>query len=236
MIDKKNEPGDTSLQPLEKISMTDRVESRLGEYFKSQGLVPGDPIPKELEIAEALGVSRNVVREALSRFKMLGMIETKKRRGMVMTQPDILNSLERVLDPYLLDSHARKEIFELRLVLEMGLSHLLFARIRKEHIAELEEIVQRELNAKSVKERVQCDIDFHATLYKIAGNDILRRFQKLLLPVFDYELSYELKLKDKVSQGKVTHQGLLRILQTGTPQEFESAMYEHLKPHFDTIS
>ncbi|UGU17419.1 FCD domain-containing protein [Sinomicrobium kalidii] len=235
MINKKKDSGDITLEPLEKISMTDRVENRLGEYFKSQGLVPGDPIPKELEIAQALGVSRNVVREALSRFKMLGMIETRKRRGMVMAQPDILNSMERVLDPYILDKHARKEIFELRLVLEMGLAHLLFARIKDEHLIELEAIVQREINAKSVKERVQCDIDFHATLYKIAGNDILRRFQKLLLPVFDYELSYELKLKDKVTQGKVTHKGLLNILKTGTPQEFESAMYEHLKPHFDTI-
>ncbi|WP_289024440.1 FCD domain-containing protein [uncultured Salegentibacter sp.] len=229
------EENDLKLEPLSNLTMTDRVEGKLGKYFKDKGLEPGDPIPKEVEMAEALGVSRNVVREALSRFKMLGMIETKKRRGMIMAQPDIMNSLERVMDPFILSSHDRKEIFELRLVLEMGIAHLLFARSNEESCQELEKIVQREQRARSEKERVLCDLEFHSTLYKIAGNDILRRFQKLLVPIFDYELAYELKLKEKAPQGKVTHQELLEILKCGTPSEFQNGMYEHLRPHFDRI-
>lgn len=231
----EDQASELKLEPLSTVTMTDRVEHQLGKYFKDKGLEPGDPLPKEMEMAEALGVSRNIVREALSRFKMLGMIESRKRRGMVMAQPDIINTLERVIDPYILSSSARKEIFELRLVLEMGIAHLLFTRITKEYLLVLDDIVKREGQAKSEKERVQCDLDFHSTLYKIAGNDILRRFQKLLVPVFDYELEYELNLKEKAPQGKVTHKDLLQILKEGNPQDFQNGMYEHLKPHFDKI-
>lgn len=225
----------SGLEPLVNLTMTDRVEAQLGKYFKDKGLKPGDAIPKEIEIAEALGVSRNIVREALSRFKMLGMIETKKKRGMIMTQPDILTSLERVIDPFILSDSTRKEIFELRLVLEMGLADLLYARIKPKEIELLKKIVDKEGKAINDKERVQCDIDFHATLYKIAGNELLRRFQKLLLPVFDYEVAYESKLNGPAPAGKVTHKELVNILEKGTANEFRSAMYEHLKPHFDKI-
>ena len=83
-------------------TMADVVESRLRDYFKKKSFKPGDALPKELELAEALGVSRNVVREALSRLRMLGMIESRKKRGMILSSPDILGAFERVLDPMII--------------------------------------------------------------------------------------------------------------------------------------
>ncbi|HYH56481.1 MAG TPA: GntR family transcriptional regulator, partial [Anseongella sp.] len=62
-------------------TMADVIELRIREYLKKKSFKPGDALPKEIELAEALGVSRNVVREALSRLRMLGMIETKRKRG-----------------------------------------------------------------------------------------------------------------------------------------------------------
>src|SRR5690606_2894900 len=114
----------SGLEPIVSLTMADRVEAQLRKYLREEGLTPGESIPKEIELAEALGVSRNVVREALSRFRMLGLIESKKRRGMVLARPDVLVSLEKVLDPHILSKDTRKELFELRLVLEMGLADL----------------------------------------------------------------------------------------------------------------
>src|SRR5882757_5397523 len=83
-------------------TMADVVEIRLREYLKEKSFKPGDALPKELDLADSLGVSRNVVREALSRLRMLGMVETRKKRGMVLARPDILSSFERVLDPLII--------------------------------------------------------------------------------------------------------------------------------------
>lgn len=96
-------------------TMADIVEIRLREFLKKKSFKPGDALPKELELAESLGVSRNVVREALSRLRMLGMVETKKKRGMILSRPDILGSFERVLDPLIIDESTLQDIFELRL-------------------------------------------------------------------------------------------------------------------------
>ena len=132
----------TKLRPLQHLTQVDKIEMTLQEYFRSENFLPGDSIPKELELAEALGVSRTAIREAISRFKTLGIVESRKNRGMIISRPDILNNMERVLNPRLLDSGTMKDIFEMRLVIEMGLGDILFLRKTKAALEKLEEAVE----------------------------------------------------------------------------------------------
>lgn len=223
------------LERIKTKTMADVVELRLREYLKKKSFKPGDALPKELELAEALGVSRNVVREALSRLRMLGMIESRKKRGMVLANPDILGAFERVLDPLILDEETLRDIFELRLVLEMGLADVLYLRKTEKDIEELDEIVRNEVNKKQKPFEVKFEIAFHGKLYRMTGNDTFLRFQSMLLPVFEYVVKEEIKASGKVEVGRVTHRDLVEILRTGTPDDFRKGMREHLKPHFDRL-
>lgn len=222
------------LKPIAYVTMADQVESQLREYIIKRSIKPGDPIPKETEIAQALGVSRNVVREALSRLRMLGMIESRKKRGMILTQPDVMKGLERIIHPTMLDEHVRKQLFELRLVLEVGLGDLLFHRRTPEHLKKLDAIVEREQKATTQIERIRCEVDFHSTLYEMAGNETLKRFQDILMPVFEYVVEYESKL-DHTSVGSVTHADLVKILYSDKPEAYPNAMRKHLMPHFEQL-
>ncbi len=228
MSEKTESPLD--ILPIVSTTMADQVEERLREYITNKAFKPGDPIPKELELAEALGVSRNVVREALSRLRMLGMVETKKRRGMVLAQPDILSGMERMLHPHILGMDTRKQIFEFRLVLEVGQASLLFARKTDEGIQKLEEIVQREVLVQTTEEKVECEIAFHSALYEMAGNETIKRFQAMLMPVFEYVVEYETEHQFH-AVGSVTHQDLVDILKHGTAADFANGMLKHLEPH-----
>lgn len=210
-------------------TMADVVEEQLRAYLKKMALKPGDSLPKENELADALGVSRNVVREALSRLRMLGMIETRKRRGMVLVSPDILQAFERVLDPPIIDEATLEDIFEMRLVIEMGLADLLFIRMKSSDIDELEQIAEKEIVHQSFM--VQNEIAFHGKLYDMTGNATLKRFQIMLLPVFAHVTAH---VEQHIS-GKVNHKGLVDILRKGSKEDFKLAMYEHLKPHFDRL-
>lgn len=211
-------------------TMADIVETRLREYLKKKSFRPGDPLPKEIELAEALGVSRNVIREALSRLRMLGMIETRKRRGMVLTTPDLLSSFERVLDPLIIDDKNLKDIFELRLVLELGLADLLYLRKTEKDILELEEIVKNE-KADETEFRLKNEIAFHGKLYEMTGNDTLKRFQNMLLPLFGYVL----QLEQQYQPATVSHTDLVKILKNGSKDEFKAAMTAHLQPHLQRL-
>ena len=218
------------LSPIVSNTMADQVEIRLREYLKKKSFLPGDALPKEVELAEALGVSRNVLREALSRLRMLGMIETRKKRGMILARPDILGTFERVLDPLIIDKETLHDIFELRLVLEMGLADLLYKRKTDKDIAELENIAKKEIN-KDNSFRIKNEIAFHGKLYEMSGNDTLKRFQIMLLPIFDYVIT----LEQKPTRGTVNHLDLVEILKTGTKEDFQKGMQAHLQPHFDRL-
>lgn len=223
-----------TLQPIASLTMADQVEAQLHEYIIKRAIRPGDAIPKEQELADALGVSRNVVREALSRLRMLGLIDSKKKRGMILTRPDVMKGLERILHPAILDEQVRKQLFELRLVLEVGLGDLIFARKTDGHLKKLDAIVERERKATTQIEKIRCELDFHSTLYEMAGNDTLKRFQTILLPVFEYVVEYESKLQH-TSVGSVTHADLVKILYGNNPEEFPNAMRKHLSPHFQHL-
>lgn len=226
----------TDLAPIQSSTMADVVELRLREFLKKKSFRPGDALPKEQELADALGVSRNVVREALSRLRMLGMIDSKKKRGMILAQPDILGSFERVLDPLILGQETLQDIFELRLVLEMGLADLIYVRKTDDDIRELEAIIDQEVNQIQKPFRVKNEIAFHGKLYQMTGNDTFLRFQRMLLPVFEYVVDYEIKTNGKAEVGKVSHRDLVQLLKTGDAEDFRQGMKEHLKPHFSRLA
>jgi GntR family transcriptional repressor for pyruvate dehydrogenase complex len=212
-------------------TMADIVETRLLEYLKKKSFKPGDPLPKELDLAEALGVSRNVLREALSRLRMLGMVETRKKRGMILGRPDILGTLERVLDPLIIDERTLQDIFELRLTLEMGLADLLYIRKTQKDVEELETIAKNQQNLAGVSFRISNEIAFHGKIYRMTGNETLQRFQSMLLPIFGYLVALE-----KVPVlGKISHMDLVEILKHGSKEEFRQGMLDHLQHHFDKL-
>ena len=227
------------IKPVNTLSLVDKVELRLMEFFGENQIKPGDSIPKEMEFAESLGVSRTVVREAFIRLRALGLIESRKHRGMIFTQPDVLNGFAKVLDPKFLGDDTLKDIFELRLIIEMGMAELLFDRKTNEDIEILESIVAREEKNKmdSTKFSLAQEIVFHGQLYQMSGNDTLHRFQRLLLPVFQYVHDNGFFDKNyKYSKKYKTHRDLVDTIKTGTPKKFRAAMQQHLEPHFEKIS
>lgn len=221
------------LKGIETNSLVDRVEARLVELLQSRQLKVGDSIPKEMELAEIIGVSRTVIREALLRLRTMGLIESKKKKGAVITSPDIFGNLSKSMNPYLLDDNTLREVFELRLVLEVGMADLLYNRITKKDIEDLRAIVQDEpTDTEDRIFNVNHEIAFHGKLYEISGNQTMRKFQKMLLPVFEYVHESGLLKKPTARKKFISHRGLVDILENGSPELFRNAMRNHLDNHF----
>ena len=228
------------MAPIKNVSLVDEVEIRVMQFIKENKLKSGDSIPKELEFAEALGVSRTVVREALLRLRTIGLIDSKKHVGMVLTQPDIIGNFEKAIKSNLLGENTLKDMFELRLILEMGMADLLFARKTEKDIKQLEKIVstKEELQSDSTIFSLDLEIAFHGKLYEISGNTTLKRFQELLLPVFRYvheNLLIEVENLEEALYIPVTHKQLLEELENGSPESFRKLMRLHLEPHFKRV-
>lgn len=230
------------LRPVENLSQVDKIEMSLQEYLRTENFQPGDSLPKEIELAQAMGVSRTAIREALSRFRTLGIIESRKNRGMVIAKPDVFNNMERVLNPQLLDDETMNEIFEMRLVIEVGLGDVLFLRKNEADLDKLKKIVEKEEKTTKKIDIVKYDIEFHSMLYKLSGNKTIMRFQKMLLPIFDHVYAnlsedtgtYTGNLPEDVSP--ISHRDLLNTLKHGNPEQFRSQMRTHLMVYFKKLS
>jgi GntR family transcriptional repressor for pyruvate dehydrogenase complex len=223
-------------QSIDTSSLVDKVEMKIIELFVEKNFKPGDSIPKELELSDALKVSRTVIREALLRLRMMGLIDSKKKRGAVLTSPDLVSILERSMNPKILDPATLKEIFEMRLALEVGMADFIMERATPADIEELKEIVSSEPPAsQSFLFQVDHEIRFHGKLYEMTGNETMKKFQKLLLPVFDYVHSSGI-LKKPVSQKKyVSHRGLVDIIENGSAELLRNGMRNHLENHFSRL-
>ena len=223
------------INSVENLTIVDKVEINLRKFFISENLKPGDSIPKEVELAEAMGVSRTAIREALTRLKLLGLVDSRKNRGMIITRPDVLINIKRVLDPHLLDGNTMKEIFELRLVLEMGIGDILFIKKDDNKLNELEKIVIKEEGVTDRIERLKIDVEFHSMLYKMSENKTIQNFQNMLMPIFDY-VNSGLHVRSQITdENYVSHRILLNILRNGTSEEFRKKMRDHLMQYFEKV-
>ena len=68
------------LQPLDTQTRGVAVLDALAEMIEQAGLQVGDRLPPEVSLANALGVGRSTIREALNRWEGLGAIRRRKRR------------------------------------------------------------------------------------------------------------------------------------------------------------
>jgi DNA-binding FadR family transcriptional regulator len=72
---------DRSLVPVVSVQLYERICDRIIEAIRAGRWLPGERMPAERELAEALGVSRPSLREALGALQVLGVLETKHGSG-----------------------------------------------------------------------------------------------------------------------------------------------------------
>ena len=226
----------TGIEAVDTRSLVDKVEMNLIDFFIRKNLNPGDVIPKEVELAQMMGVSRTVIRESLNRLKTMGLIESIKHKGTLIKSPDLPQIIQKSMIPSILNQRSLKDAFELRLVLEVGMADLVVRRVTDKDLEELAEIVRNENSPSSdTLFDVDYEVRFHGKLYEITGNDTLKGFQQMLLPVFKYVYSSGLINKPITPKKYVSHRGLVEILAERDASKFRKGMRQHLDNHFNRI-
>lgn len=226
----------SSISAIDTRSLVDKVEVHLIDLFIQKELKPGDLIPKEMDLSSAMGVSRTVIRESLNRLKTIGLIESIKHKGTVIKSPDLSGILQKSMIPGILDAGTLKDVFELRLVLEVGMADLVVNRATDKDIEELFLIVKNEIYpSENTLFDIDYEIRFHGKLYEISGNETLKSFQRMLLPVFNYVYTSGLINKAIADKRYVSHNELVEVLRLRDADKFRKAMRKHLENHFKRV-
>lgn len=160
------------------VSLSDSLTRRLEELILDGTLKPGRKIPSERQLAERLGVSRNILREALKTLRGRGLIETRHGQGSVVAglvpQPDQQSPLTLL---YREHSRILYDLLEVREILEGRAAFLAADRAREADLHRITHAFQALEKTPShntdPEDAARRDHTFHQAIYEASNNPVL---------------------------------------------------------------
>jgi GntR family transcriptional regulator, transcriptional repressor for pyruvate dehydrogenase complex len=168
--------GGWFVSELNRASLADQVGERLLSMIRDEALLPGDRLPSESVLASQFGVSRPVIREALSHLKSLGIIGTQGGKQAVVRQVDA--RLPAIFFEYALSLKGADvlDLLEVRRGLEVQSVELAAARADAGHVERLRDLTGRmkgHLERYEIEAFVDLDVEFHRLIARSSGNALL---------------------------------------------------------------
>jgi DNA-binding GntR family transcriptional regulator len=145
------------MAPARRRGLADEVADRIREAIFSGTYALGSQL-REVELADALDVSRGPVREALLRLEREGLVHSEWHRGATVTT---------------LSAHDVSELDSLRGALEQLAVQQVITNASAEDIAAVEKAARRMARAEDEHEMVRYDIEFHDAVYAAARHQRL---------------------------------------------------------------
>jgi GntR family transcriptional repressor for pyruvate dehydrogenase complex len=226
--------GITKLEPVRRVNLTSQVMESVKSYISDNGLVSGTRLPTEKELMANLGVSRNILREALKSLEAVGLIEIRPGDGMYVSDFDYSSVLTHMSFALSRSKQELANLVHARLVIEVGALDRAVERITDDDVRRLEANLAAIEAAQSIEEQAELDLEFHKEVLAIADNPILSEFGRFLGRFF---LSAK-SIHDAESARRTVsgHAKLIAALKSRDAETAKTAMREHIlswKPEID---
>lgn len=201
--------------------------------IEDQSLEQGASLPAEAELAEAFGVSRTVIREALRVLKAKGLVSIQPGRGTMVLSVS-RQYVEDTIRLYVRSNYEGTEVFErlyeIREVLECGIAELAAARRSEEQLNELKAAMHdMKEGAGDDTSYTRADLVFHMCLAHSTQNE----FFSMLLKPFTESLIEVIYLGRRepggVESGIAAHERIMRCVEEGDSAGARQMMMEHIQ-------
>lgn len=207
------------LDKIEVQSLKSQVLQEIKQYILDKGMTEGDRLPTERAFTEMYGVSRSVVREALSYLEQTGVVETVQGRGTVIKAPDISSLVEGFLFSFQVANGSKNDLLSLRIIFEC---------------AAIEEIVKLDKDISDLKAIVNEDVinhyendkAFHQTLLSTTGNVLFEQLSSVIQSYF-YHIEEEGKEINYIQTNEM-HKKIIEAIANKDVQLAKELMTTHL--------
>jgi DNA-binding FadR family transcriptional regulator len=157
-------------------SLPKRVAGLLYRDIEAGTLAPGSRLPTEQQLATDLGVSRNVIREAIAQLRADGVVEARQGIGAFVLAPEQRAAI-RIDRESLKDAGNMERLFELRSILETEAAALAAVRRRPEHLVAIKAHLDRMSGEEKWEEgSIDADLAFHREIARATGNGYIHNF------------------------------------------------------------
>ncbi|QXH44875.1 FadR family transcriptional regulator [Pseudomonas xanthosomatis] len=214
--------------------LAEQLVERFAQRMREGVLKRGDKLPTEASIIQAEGVSRAVVREALSRMQAAGLVQTRHGVGtfvLDMPAPESFNVgpatiglLSDVLD-----------LLEFRLSLEVQAAGMAAERATPQALEELAQALDALMQGPEKSgSTTNADFQFHLKIAKAAGNqyliDIMKHLGTKMIPRTRMNSAYtgQSNRSTYLAGINAEHQQIFDAIASRQVDAARAAMYLHL--------
>jgi GntR family transcriptional repressor for pyruvate dehydrogenase complex len=206
---------------------------QIARQIANGALEPGTVLPAEPELAKHFGVSRTVIREAVSVLSSQGLIAVRHGSGMRVQPSDTW----RYLDPLVLFEVIRSgradalldELLEVRRIFEIEGAALASERRTDEDLVTLRFILDRMVESiDDLDTYTRLDGEFHDQILAVARNRLLREALKPVAEVLDAGRAITIRQPDAVEGSARGHEEIYAGIESGDPDAAREAMLRHI--------
>lgn len=204
-----------------------QVFRQIRAYILQNNLQPGDLLPTEQSLVDMLGVSRNVLREAIKSMELMGMVTAQPGRGTTLKA----FSLDFVFQNVIFaaageEDNAVAELLDIRKRLELGYMRKAYETLLPEDIANIRSILDR-IKAEWEAHRYfhADDRAFHLAIFSRVNN---RSLLSMMEAIWDVDANFKTEEKFKhLDETIIKHENIVRALENQNQEAFEAAMMLH---------
>lgn len=152
-------------------------------------LSPGDTLPAERPLSDELGVSRTVLREAISTLQTRGVLTAVRGKGVIVNPTDS-SDISRAFMLYMRRKNLEipiKDLFDLRFILEPEIVRMATEMASEDDLLQLEGILHKmQASKQDLKEFSAADLSFHLKVTTITQNIFfITIMEELIVPIRD---------------------------------------------------
>jgi GntR family transcriptional regulator, transcriptional repressor for pyruvate dehydrogenase complex len=208
---------------------------RLKGRMLSGEIAPGQKLPTESSLVSEFGVSRTVVREAISRLQAAGLVETFQGRGsFVLELPPATNGF--AVDTSHVRSHRDVlDLLDFRIGIETEAAGLAAARRTDRQLKAIERALGdfRRIGANPGR-AVEADFAFHLKVATASGNRFYTELigslgpMMIMLPRTRLAPSYEISDAAHLNRVALEHENIYDAIARSDPEAARAAARVHL--------
>lgn len=216
--------------PLDTLTARDRVVEHVRQLIERGAMKRGDRLPSERDLAGELGVSRPSVRSGLEALEAMGVVVSRRGAGTFIAEgpPDL--GIEPLSLLASLHGFTPNEMFEARLVLEVGVAGLAAGHASAEHLASMaEEVTEMFASLEDPAAYLVHDVRFHRAVAAGCGNRVLAALMEMVSAQF-YELRRETIAQARdLRESAEMHRRVYRAIRSRNVEAARIEMTEHLR-------
>ncbi len=156
------------------MALTDDAIEAIKEMIVAGQLGPGDRLPREADLAERLGLSRNSLREAVKALTLIKVLTVRQGDGTYVTSLDpgmLMDAMGFVVDFHRDDTVL--QFLEVRRILEPAATAMAAISMSDDDIAGLATLLDTLPPDPDVDVLVANDLEFHGRIAAGAGNPLM---------------------------------------------------------------